>query len=139
MFLTTLTQKDKNDLQKLQNKILRCCLNIVDPMDMNVLEMHNIVNVDMVDKRRTINLLTIVQNGVINNKFNMLNHDVRTRHNVGYKIELIKPRNEYVRKSCFYVGTFNWNNLPLDIRNLDLQHFKSKIKETIRTGEIPNL
>ena len=50
-----LTQDDKIDLQKLQNKILRCCLNIVDPMDINTVEMHDMVNVEMIDKRGTSN------------------------------------------------------------------------------------
>ena len=40
IFLTGITQEDKSDLQKLQNRILRCCLNIVDPLDINVVEMH---------------------------------------------------------------------------------------------------
>ena len=42
IFLTSLTQEDQSDLQKLQNKILRCCLDIVDPLDINVEEMHNL-------------------------------------------------------------------------------------------------
>ena len=49
IFLTCLTQEDKSDLQKLQNKILRCCLNIVDPLDINVTDMHELVKVDTVD------------------------------------------------------------------------------------------
>ena len=36
IFLTCITQEDKSDLQKLQNKILRRCLDIVDPMDFNI-------------------------------------------------------------------------------------------------------
>ena len=43
IFLTTLTQEDKSDLQKLQNEILSCCLDIVDPMDINIMEIHNFV------------------------------------------------------------------------------------------------
>ena len=53
IFLTILTQEDKSDLQKVQNKVLRCCLDITDPLDMNILEMHDMVNVDLVDERRT--------------------------------------------------------------------------------------
>ena len=139
IFLTTLTQDDKSDLQKLQNKILRCCLNIVDPLDINTLEMHNMVNVEMVDKRRTTSLLTIIHNGVNNNKFEMLNHEVQTRYNDGKKIDLIRPRNEQVRKSSLYVGTASWNRLSLDMRNLDGSTFKLKVKEKVKLGEIPTL
>ena len=68
IFLTSLTQKDLEDLQKLQNKVLRCCLNIVDPLDMNVIEMHRLVNVHMVDKRRKKCLLTVIHRGVLDKK-----------------------------------------------------------------------
>ena len=115
IFLTTLTQEDKSDSQRLQNKILRCCLDIVDSMDINIAEMHNLVNIDFVDVQRTYSLLTVVHNRVKSNKFKMLNHDVKTRYNYGYKIDLIRPRNDKVRKSSLNVGTSLWNNLNLDV------------------------
>ena len=136
IFLTCLTQEEKADLQKLQNKILRCCLNIVDPWDINTLEMHELVKVDFVDKRRTYNLLTMIHNGVKNNKYKMLDHNINTRYNDGYKIDLIRPRNEHVRKSSFYVGKSSWNDLNLEIRELDINIFKKKIKEKVKLGEI---
>ena len=64
IFLTILTQEDKSDLQKLQNKVLRFCLDIVDPLDMDIIEMHNLVNVDLVEERRTYNLLTLTHRRV---------------------------------------------------------------------------
>ena len=137
IFLTGVTQQDKSDLQKLQNKILRCCLNIVDPLDINTLEMHDLVKVESVGKRRVYNLLTIIHKGVKNNKFNMLNHNVNTRHNDGHKIDLIRPRNEHVRNSSFYMGTSYWNELSLEIRELDTKSFKNRIKKKIQNGEIP--
>ena len=85
IFLTFLTQEDQSDLQKLQNKILRCCLDIVDPLDMNVKEMHNLTNVDFVDKRRIKSLLTLVQKGVQGDNFDMIEHGVNTRFNDGKK------------------------------------------------------
>ena len=97
--------------------------------------MHNLVNVDLIDKRRTSRLLTMVHSGVINTKFVMLNHDIHTRHNDGLKIELIRPRNEHVTKS-FYMGTSHYNNLSLDMWELDLKTFKTKLKEKINAGEI---
>ena len=137
IFLTCLTQEDKSDLQKLQNKILRCCLNIADPMDMNVVEMHNLVGVDFVNERRSYSLLTMVHNGVKNNKINMLQHDVNTRYNDGCKIDLIRPRNEHVRNSSFYLGTSSWNDMSLELRELDIKSIKTKIKKKIKTGDIP--
>ena len=116
IFLTILTQEDKSDLQKAQNKVLRCCLDITDPLDMNILEMHNVVNVDLVDERRTHNLLTMTHRNVKTDKFKMLDHQINTRYNDGNKIELIRPRNEQVRKSCYYTGTSLWNTLNLNLK-----------------------
>ena len=136
IFLTIITQEDLADLQKLQNKILRCCLNIVDPLDLNIKEMHNLVKVHYVNERRAYGLLTMIHNGVKNNKFRMLDHDVNKRYNDGYKIDLIRPRNEHVRNSTYYMGTSFWNELSLDLRVLDIKLFKTKIKEKVKTGEI---
>ena len=136
IFLTIVTQEDRFDLQKLQNKILRCCLNIVDPMDINTIEMHNLVKVDFVDKRRAYHLLSLIHDNVNKNKFKMLEHNINTRYNDGYKIDLIRPRNEHVRNSAFYTGTSFWNNLSLDLRQLDTVSFKKEIRKKIKEGEI---
>ena len=129
MFLTSLTQKDQADLQKLQNKVLRCCLDIVDPLDLNVVEMHRLVNVDMVDKRRTNCLLTAIHRGVLGEKYTMVDHGVNTRFNDGKKINLLKPRYDTVRKSCLYTGTSLWNTLNLDLRDKKSKIFCVKITQ----------
>ena len=131
IFLTSLTQKDLEDLQKLQNKVLRCCLNIVDPLDMNVIEMHRLVNVDMGDQLRRKCLLTVIHRGVLDKKYNMLDHGVNTRFNDGNKINIIKPRNDTVRKSCMYMGTSMWNTLTLDLRNSSIKDFKKNLPKNI--------
>ena len=127
IFLTILTHEDKSDLQKVQNEVLRCCLDIVDPLDMNIIEMHNMVNVDLVDKSRTYNLLT--HRSVKADKFKMLDHQANTRYNDGNKIELIQPRNEQVLRSCYYIGTSLWNTLYRETREFELSEFKSKISQ----------
>ena len=43
-----------------------------------------------------IAFLAMVQSGVKMNRFKMLNHDVNTRYNDEYKIDMIRPRNEQV-------------------------------------------
>ena len=78
----------------------------------------------------------MIHNGVKGNKFKMLDHNINTRYNDGYNIDLIRPRNEHVRKSSFYVGTSFWNDLNLDLRELDIIPFRNEIKNKIRTGEI---
>ena len=90
-------------------------------------EMHNLANVEFVDKRRIINILTIVQG----DNFDMIEHGVNTRFNDGKKINLLKPRNETVRKSCLYMRTSLWNNLNLELRDSDLKVFKKNVKRVI--------
>ena len=81
----------------------------------------------------------MIHNGVKGNKFQMLNHNVNTRYNDGCKIDLIKPRNEHVRKASFYLGSLRWNELSLDLRELDSKQFKTQINEKIRSKGIPVL
>ena len=51
--LTGIQLDDKVDLQKLP-KSKMCCLNIVDPMDINVKEMHDLTDIDMVNENRSL-------------------------------------------------------------------------------------
>ena len=117
VFLTSLTQKDQADLQKLQNKVLRCCLDRVDPRDMNVVEMHKLVNVEMVDKRTNC-LLIAIHRGVQGEKYTMVDHGVNTRFNDGKKINLLKPRNDTVRKSLSVYGNFIVEHFKLRLKGL---------------------
>ena len=83
IFLTGCIQEDNSDLQILQNKILRCCLKINDPMDINTLEMHNMLDLSMIDQRRTLQRLVLIKNNVSLEKFTLVDHDRNTRHNDG--------------------------------------------------------
>ena len=136
VFLTCCTQANRQELQTLQNKILRCCLNIEDPLDMNIIEMHNMLNLDFVDKRRNIQLLTLVRSHVLENKFPMVNHERETRHNDGLKIKLPIPKNQQVKNTPYYTGASFWNNLPLDVRELDYSKFLSEIKTLNRQNRL---
>ena len=99
VFLTRGTEGDKSDLQILQNKVLRCCLKIDDPLDQNIVEMHDMLNILMVDQRRTFHLLTLIKKSVVENKVDLVDHGRVTRHNDGLKIKLPIPRNQFVRLS----------------------------------------
>ena len=96
IFLTSCTQKDKSDLQILQNKILRCCLKINGPLDQNILEMHNLLNLLTVDQRRILQLLILIKKSTLQNKLELVDHDRETRQNDGLKIKLPIPKNQHV-------------------------------------------
>ena len=93
---TSCTQKDKSDLQILQNKILRCCLKINDPLDQNILEMHNFLNILTVDQRRILQLLILIEKSTLQNKLELVGHDRETRQNDGLKLKLPIPKNQHV-------------------------------------------
>ena len=135
IFLTGCTLGDQSDLQKLQNKVLRCCLKIQDPLDINVLEMHDLVDVSLVDHRRTLQLLIIILKNM-SGKLPLLEHERLTRHNDGQKIKLIIPRNEHVRHSPYYTGCKIWNSLPLEVREMDQKSFKTEVKNRIKNNQI---
>ena len=136
VFLTGCTQEDKYDLKILQNKILRCCLKINDPMDISTLEMHNMLDLSMIDQRRTLQLLVIIKNNVSPGKFTLVDHDGNTRHNDGLKIKLPIPRSQHIRSSPYYTGCQLWNPLPLQIREMDITNFKREIKTMVQNNLI---
>ena len=136
IFLTGCTQGDKSDLQKLQNKVLRCCLQIQDPLEINVLEMNNLVDVCMVDQRRILQLLIIIMKNMLCGKLPLIDYQLQTRHNDGQKIKLLIPRNEHVRHSPYYTGCKIWNNLPLVVREMDHINFKAEVRNRLKANQL---
>ena len=61
----------------------------------------------------------------------MVDHGVNTMFNDSKKINLLKPRNDNVRKSCLYMGTSIWNTLNLDLRDSNIKDFKKNISTNI--------
>ena len=58
LYLDTKHELDK--LQKLQNRALRQCLNVLNPCDMSVDRFHDLVFVDKLNVRRDMQLLNIM-------------------------------------------------------------------------------
>ena len=60
-FVMCLNNKhDVDKLQVLQNRALRMCYNIHNPRDISLLQLHERAKVDMLHKRRTLQLLPIM-------------------------------------------------------------------------------
>ena len=136
IFLTGCTKGDKSDLQILQNKVLRCCLQIQDTLDINVLEVHHLVDVCLVDQCRILQLLRIIMTNTLSGKLPLIKHQRQTRHNDGQKIKLLIPRNEHVRHSPYYTGCKIWNSLPLEVREMDHKKFKADVKNRLKANQI---
>ena len=108
-----------DDLQIIQNHALRAVLNIQDPLDLNIVEMHDLVHVKMLRHRMLIQLLMCMRNAFINQSLSIICRDVVTRGNDGATFDLPVPRLKSLRKCPFYLGTLIWNQLPYNIRVSD--------------------
>ena len=64
IFLSSCNDGDLNDVQILQNHALRCCCIIKNPVDVHVSDLHNNVNVQMVDIRRKRQIITCIWRNV---------------------------------------------------------------------------
>ena len=98
--------------------------------------MHDLVDVSLVDQRRTLQLLIIILKNMRSGKLPLLEHERHTRHNDGQKIKLLIPRNEHVRHSPYYTGCKTWNSLPLEVREMDQKTFKTEVKNRIKNNQI---
>ena len=63
--MSSIPEEMKENIQTLQNHALRCCLNIIDPRDANVIAIHRQVNVLLFKERMIINLLLCIRNAVM--------------------------------------------------------------------------
>ena len=106
-------------------------------MEINLLEMHDMLEISMVDKRRVMQLLTLIKNKISMGKIPLVEHERQTRHNDGLKIKLTIPKNEHVRHAPYYTGCQLWNNLPLNVRDLEINAFKKEVKNMVKKNLIP--
>ena len=137
IFVSSVPEQTKEDIPILQNNALRCCLNILDPRNVNILEMHANTNVQLFRHRMVRTLLLCIRNAVDEGTLCISNTEVMTRRNDGHTIKLPIPRTKHIRKTPFYWGSQIWNSLPLEIRNLpDKLSFKNYINESLSQNRI---
>ena len=65
IFVSSIPEEMKGNIQTLQNNALRCCFNIMDPRDAYVIAIHRQVNVLLFKERLILNLLLCIRNAVI--------------------------------------------------------------------------
>ena len=132
IFVSSIPEDMKGNIQTLQNNALRCCLNIMDPRDANVIAIHRLVNVLLFKERLILNLLLCIRNAVIESTLKTIRGNINTRQNDGLTIQLPIPRTKIMRKMPFYWGSQIWNTLPLNIRQLNEKcAFKMYIKSAV--------
>ena len=102
IFVRSLPEQTKEDIQIIQNNALCSCLNIIDPRNVNILEMHANTNVQLFRHRMIRSLLICIRNAVEEGTICIINTEVRTRQNDGHTKKLPKPNTKYIRKTPFY-------------------------------------
>ena len=119
VFLTAINKNSLSDLQKLQNDAIRCCLKIKQPRDVHVADIHERLDVHILEHRRIVQLLTCVKKGVTTDFLPHIVIENAVLRNQGLKINLPIPRNDLIKKSPYYWGSIVWNRLPLEVKTID--------------------
>ena len=121
--------RDVEKLQKLQNRCLRSCFNIFNPVDIGTQRLHHEARVNTLRLRRDVQLLNIMFLLKINNKFKK--ESVRiTRNAERYVFNTEIVHKDIYAKSPFYCGVSLWNSIPIEYQNLiERRTFKTSIKK----------
>ena len=64
--------------------------------------LNDLLDLSLVDQRRTMQLLSLVEKNESANKMPLVEHERLTRHNDGLKIKLPIPKNEHSRQAPYY-------------------------------------
>ena len=117
-------------LQKLQNRCLRFCLEIGNPIELSVDRLHQIARVNKLDLRRDVQLLSLMFSLKM---INMYRKDgVCVPHNIDrYTFYTEIVHKDVYAKSPYFKGVTLWNTLPANLQNKPNGHeFKICIKKT---------
>ena len=108
--------KNLEKLQSLQNRGLRICINENVYFSTDIL--HQRCKIPKLENRRTYNL----RKYMYRQKENMdlvIQREIRTRRHDAVIYETCKPNLEKYKKGAIYRGVIEWNNLAVDIRNIE--------------------
>lgn len=141
LFFSSCSSKSLNRLQTLQNRILKCALRKNSLFGTRML--HKSAGVLLINDRIRFNQLTLIQHDFMNGS-NIFERqavvNVNTRSTVIPTLTLSRPSTEQYRRSLFYNGVKDWNNIPLELKqSLSLQTFKIKLKRQIMSTYDPIL
>ena len=138
-YLMYLNKKhDIDKLQKLQNRALRLCFNVVDQRSISVLDLHRQANILTLEQRREKQLLGIM-------------------YDVSKKLEFVRPQRAATRQadkimldfdiaqcgiyahSPYVTGCYLWNKLDAITQKSENKHaYKARIKDLYRLQHNPD-
>ena len=126
IFLSGCSQQELDNLQILQNHLLRCCFKIKDPREEHVWDLHRKANVKPIDIRRKIQLICSIRESLRKGHLSVIDTQRTTTAAGAPQIHLPIPRTAQFSNSHFYVGSLLWNSLPSHIMT-DKGAFKAEI------------
>ena len=107
-FMMCLNNKhDIDKLQRLQNRSLRLCFNINNPMDMNINLLHENAKIAKLCDRRNLALMCIMYE-LCQNRMYEKTVNRPTRAAEGYMFDLTIPHMNVYSKSPYYTGANMW-------------------------------
>ena len=120
-------QKDLGKLQTLQNKCIRICMCKERRFDTN--RAHKQSNIPFLSDRRKAHVCNFMYKRM--SKPGLLNkREIRTRAHDAPLFNVPIPRCEAFKRSVSFHGSSAWNNLNIDVRNIDnYLSFKHKQKQ----------
>ena len=119
---------DVDKLQKLQNRALRLCFDIIDPMSVSVCQLHTQAQIGMLEPRRDVQLLGLLYDMRSDTRY-LRDTIINTRLADRIVFSVDRVNYEIYRRSPYYVGHKLWNNLDMDVQMSRTKSlFKSRIK-----------
>ena len=121
--------RDVEKLQKLQNRCLRLCFNIYNPLEIGTHRLHQEARVNTLSLRRDVQLLNIMFSLKTNNKYRK--ESVRITRNTDrfvFNTEIVHK--DIYAISPFFRGVYLWNSIPIECQSLtERRTFKINIKK----------
>ena len=140
-FLLFLNRKlDYEKLQKLQNRALRFCYDILNPRDIKIVELHQQSNLSMLLERRELQLLGLMYD--IRNVDEFIDIPIvytRQADKIVFKTDIVHY--DIYKRSPYYIGSQLWSNLPKEIQHSQTRlEFKNGVKRFYRNrNQNPNV
>ena len=123
--------RDIEKLQRLQNRCLRLCLDVNNPVDMSTIRLHEISRINMLNSRRDVQLLNVMFSLKLDNKYKKESVRV-TRNAERYVFDTDIVHKDIYANSPYYKGVVLWNGLDLDIQDkVDKTGFKNCVKRLL--------
>ena len=115
-------------LQRLQNRALRMCFNINNPMDIGINVLHDRSQISPLQKRRDMSLLCLMYDLKQLHLYELIGERA-TRQGDKYTFTTNVSTTSIYERSPYYTGSKLWNNLPAYVQNARSKtQFKCELK-----------